>query len=375
MYGVVEATNLPSPMVHLDLATHLNHRAFGDGADVDGFGQHYLPKHNEPSTLVVSGGLLSFANPFSRDQGASTLDNICIQDNNKPHIVYEFSNSTSSSLGGLYILASSSHGPVIANVKVIYQDSSSSVSQIVVPDWQQEKDLNQVEKWDWIARPISNSNTLGGLYSIPVYLDPARTVISIEMALPSQLQSSSPSSPPRNNNGAVDPTSAAAAAAVHSSPSRKDDPFAPSIHLFAITALSTPTTSTTANTNHALTRGSAIQMTAARASRRFWNEDTALIPVLLIRLHNVGTLWLDNVTLSVSSTVGPAVETVYPGKLDHLAPGHVSSLDIGIRVNGANDDAPTDLHVQIKTLQGAILLEQTVGILLSSPTAYQTTKR
>ncbi|KAI8331058.1 glycoside hydrolase superfamily [Chlamydoabsidia padenii] len=366
IYGGVLSLNLTSPVIHLNLANQFNHRAFGDGANVDGFGQHYLSQHKEPQELSIGGGLITFANPIPSRSGDTSFDNICIQGNDKPHLVYEFSNSTPP-IGGLYLLISSSHGPVITNVKILYQDASLSVSRLVIPDWQQEKDLDQVEKWDGLTRPVSNSDTLGGIYSIPVYLDPARTVISIEITIPSQ---ESTLSSPRNNNGAIDLSAA-------TSPSlqrQQGDPFSPSIHLFAITALANSIPMSTTTNDALTTRSAALHMTAARATRRFWNNDTILIPVLLFRLHNVGSVWVDDIILTVTSDLG--VKTIYPGKLDHIAPGHVSSLDVGIQIDlDPSYNGATDIQVQVKTIHNTLLLEKSIQLTLVQHSSYQTIKR
>ncbi|ORZ24074.1 glycoside hydrolase superfamily [Absidia repens] len=72
-------------------------------------------------------------------------------------------------------------------------------------------------------------------------------------------------------------------------------------------------------------------------------------------------------TVSVKSH---RVKTMYPGKLDHLAPGHVSSLDIGIQLTAFNGDIEMDdLHFQVATSQGVLLLDKTIQ--LSLPTQQQ----
>ncbi|KAI8093869.1 glycoside hydrolase superfamily [Halteromyces radiatus] len=318
LFHVIESTWIP-----LDLESHFNHRAFGQDANVDGLGQHYIPKQNEPKQLMVG---VPFKNAIDGIQN----DNICIQGTDQSWIQL----SQQQSMGALYLLVSSSHGPVVTDIQVKYQDDSVSVSRLVIPDWQQEQDPHQVEKWEMITRPVSNSQQLGGLYSIPVYLDPAKTPISLMITIPSVLSTSSFS---RGNNGNIQK---------ETKTTTTTGLFAPSIHVFAATVM---------------TSTNALQMTAARATRRFWNQDAALIPVLLVRLHNIGPLAMMT-PISVTAT-SRSIRTIHPGSLDHLAPGHVASLDIGIEVAPMNDDMD-NIRIQVITAD-KIILDETIQLSLS----------
>ena len=148
----------------------LNNRGCGPNGDFDNLGNSFALEKGKNNTIVsVPGSILSFHTHIGENK-----DNVAAQGQKIPLTLPE-------TTGALYLLVSSSHGPVPdAETTVQYYDSTTSVSRMDVPDWQ-EGQLNQVlDRTLGIPWKISNGNT-GAFYVIPVYIDPSKSVRALQL--------------------------------------------------------------------------------------------------------------------------------------------------------------------------------------------------
>ncbi|KAG0185384.1 hypothetical protein DFQ28_009411 [Apophysomyces sp. BC1034] len=142
----------------LDLRKVFNNQAFGEGGDFDGLGNYFMRDNiTNPSLLV----------PFDvQDTG---LDNM-VADGQEITL-------SNASLGAIYLLVSASHGPVTADVEVIYMDGIQTNTVLSLPDWQTSH-LDQMDRADVLFSKACNGVS-AALFSMPIFVDPLRRVQSI----------------------------------------------------------------------------------------------------------------------------------------------------------------------------------------------------
>ncbi|KAG2215538.1 hypothetical protein INT45_010724 [Circinella minor] len=238
----------------------LNNRGCGPNGDFDNLGNSFAIEKGKNNTIVsVPGSILSFHTHIGENK-----DNVVAQGQKIPLTLPK-------STGALYLLASSFYGPVPdAETIIQYQDSTTSVSRINVPDWQ-EGQLNQVlDRTLGIPWKISNGNT-GAFYVIPVYIDPSKSVRALQLP--------------------------------------NDD----RIHVFAIQSLGSIKES----------KKGGIHIISARPTQ-LWDDHGRQI--VRVRIHNTSPETIKDIQVNIKNGGG---QTTIP----RLAPGHFTVINVGVPNN------------------------------------------
>ncbi|KAK4519824.1 uncharacterized protein ATC70_010067 [Mucor velutinosus] len=250
--------------VHVNIDRWLNNKAFGANADFDGVGTYFeLDSFQHPELLV--------------QYKSSTSD---IHDNIQPstanHVVIPLQQQQQAAvrnvtLGALYMLVSSSHGPCTLDITVTYRDATKDKTTLSLPDWQ-DRYTNQMERYQAIQYPLSNSNQ-GALFSVPIFVNPSKVPVSVTI-----------------------PSTAKEAA----------------IHIFAITAyIARPT----------------LFIASIRPTREWINDQHQVVQV---NLHNLNSKWVQNARVHVSSSQVSMMEVGY---IKAIAPGHTRSVRVIVRAH------------------------------------------
>ncbi|KAI8064512.1 alpha-L-fucosidase-domain-containing protein [Gongronella butleri] len=195
---------------------------------------------------------------------------------------------------------------------------------------------------------------------MPIYTDPAKSVSKLSVSLIPTV-TSEPPNPPRGNGSSPPPLA---------SKSSDGSAFSPALHVFGATLL--------LSSDDQAGRG--VQVTGARASHRFWQDDggsgapagpldaasranAQLSPVILLRLANLGNSPLSSVTVHLN---GSQISTIHPGQLAYLAPGHMATLEVGIEPSIASANAADVTILVYDSANGTLLLQQDVTNLAFS---------
>ncbi|KAL9547918.1 hypothetical protein MBANPS3_005937 [Mucor bainieri] len=266
--------------IHINIDKWLNNKAFGANADFDGLGTFFkLDSFQHPDLLVpYYKSSTSTSDIHDSIQQSSTADDLVIplpqqqQQTAKRNVT----------LGALYMLVSSSHGPCTLDITITYHDGTHDKTTLSLPDWQ-DPHTSQMERYQAIQYPLSNGNQ-GALFSVPIFVNPSKRPISLTVPPP-------PPPPPSTSN-----TEAA-------------------IHIFAITAY----TSTTA----------ALLVTSIRPTHEWINDQHQVVQV---NLHNLHSKWVQNAYVHVR---GSQVSTVEAGQIKAIAPGHTHSVRVVVQANSS----------------------------------------
>ncbi|KAI9250532.1 alpha-L-fucosidase-domain-containing protein [Phascolomyces articulosus] len=245
----------PPSTTETQLYPWLNNRGCGSKGDFDTQGNAFALEKGKNNTIVpVPGSILSFHTHIGE-----TKDNVAAQGQTIPLVLPE-------STGALYLLVSSSFGPVPdAEIIIQYHDSTKSISRIDVPDWQ-ESQLNQVlDRTLGIPWKVSNGNT-GAFYVIPVYVNPSKRIRALQLP--------------------------------------KDD----RVHVFAIQPLG-PNKE----------KGGAHIVSARPA--QLWDDQGRQI--IRIRIHNTSPETIKDIQVSIQNGGGQAL-------IPRLAPGHFTMVNVGV---------------------------------------------
>ncbi|CAO3616869.1 unnamed protein product [Cunninghamella blakesleeana] len=352
---------LASSFIQLDLQPQMNHRACGDGADVDNQGNYYIKKNNEPAVIKV-GGALPYLNPLygSNDHN----DNIQIQqlqnnNNDEYQLVFEFSKmknqlnqlnqnrSSSNFLKGMYFLISASHGPITAEFKINYNNGEFYKTQLVIPDWQEVVSFSsshQVEKYNLLQRSLSHSSNQGNMYSLPIFINTTLPKDTLPLNIMAKILSSSKTTTDRGNNGEIQKKSKRSILTRDNS--------SPSIHIFSATAIYSYDNHNNDIQQKEEEKGKgnkySITITSARATRRYMKNVSPLSPIFILRLHNTGDTILKDLDIEVFST---SIKTIYPGKLKALASSQIALVDIGLEITHPIDknNELQDIYIKVSS--------------------------
>lgn len=292
--------------IFIDLSKYLNNKgASGHGSNFDGTGAYF--KHPIPSSI----GTISFQLPPAENP---SLDNIVSLSQTIP--------LPSLSLGGIYLLCAVNHGPLVANLVIVYQDGSHTTTTLNLPDWQVQH-THQITRLDLISHPL-NTNYNGTLLSVPLLLDPSKPVSHLSLPYTNPIGS-----------------------------------FRPSLHIFAITALTT-----TSN----------IKIISVKGTTR-WYQDKPSYQIISVDLHNTSPHWL----LSTSILIyGALLKTKHEGRLNRLAPGHKATIEVVIYTLRKTRE-PTDILIELLNTNRNLIMEPVqiphveIGLDLEfNPTSIQT---
>lgn len=277
-------TKVSAAQSYIDLDGYLNNKGVsGEGSDFDGAGNYFTCPLLSKDTAISFGGIgfqLSEDNNQHYDNVISLGQIITLP---------------KQQLGGIYMLTSVSHGPITANVVVVYQDGTTTTTVINIPDWQ-VRHSTQIERIDILPCRISNGFT-ASLASTPLLLDPSKTVSHLVL-------------PYTNPHGS----------------------FKPVLHVFGITTV-------------AMSEG--VKVISAKGTRR-WSEDRGEYQIITVRVHNTSPNWASDLSVFIE---GALLKTKYHGNIKRLAPGHILTVDVAILTLRKKRE-PTDIYVEVLNPMG-----------------------
>ncbi|KAL9541745.1 hypothetical protein PS6_010167 [Mucor atramentarius] len=246
----------------VNIGPWLNNKAFGANADFDGVGTYFEYESFQHPELLVK-----YESPTSRNNDniqQSTANDVVIPLQQQAAI-------RNVTLGALYMLVSSSHGPSTLDITITYHDATTDRTTLSLPDWQDQY-THQMERYQAVRYSLSNNN-LGALFSVPVYVNPSKMPISISI-------------PPTDKESAI--------------------------HIFAMTAYPTHPS---------------LLVSSIRPTNEWINDQHQVVQV---NLHNLDSNWVQNARVHVSSS---QVRTIEPGYIKAIAPGHTRSVRVIVQAH------------------------------------------
>ena len=148
--------------VSVDIQSLLDHQAFGENANFDGFGGAF-----EGSLDLTNKQLLVQYTTYGMRQ-----DNIVVDGQSIP--------LAKDLLGAIYMLVSATNGPLTVPVKVTYQDGSQDTSMLSLPDWKDDH-VDHMDRFKVVSFPSNVENVSGALFSVPVYINSSKIPTSIKL--------------------------------------------------------------------------------------------------------------------------------------------------------------------------------------------------
>jgi alpha-L-fucosidase len=265
--SIIQRREEPRNFVSFDLGPWMNNKAFGDEADFDGVGT-FFSEHS----LQSSGMLINYPVNNSTAKG---FDHIKI--NEEITIPLRTTDDYAPiPLGTLYLLVSSTRGPLTAKITVSYTDQTQDSTTLSLPDWQDNL-IDQIERYQPVQLPLSNGKK-GAMFSTPIYVNPEKTPTQLHLL-----------------QGQKTPSEAA-------------------LHVFSVVG-------------HRATQNKLI-ITSVQATQEWIN---AREQVIVVRVHNVGTDYIKNVSLHVSHRQeGGQVKTTKESVIKSIAPGHTYMAHVTI---------------------------------------------
>jgi hypothetical protein len=277
----------------INLGLFANNRgASGPGSNFDGTG-NYFDCALLHETVVSVGNINFCLNAAFNDNIMCRGQTLTLQ--NVPY-------------GALYILAAVNHGPITADITIVYQDGSQSTTTLNLPDWQVAYP-QQIHRLDHTTCKLNN-RIEGTLVLAPVLVDPSKNVSRIIL--------------PYNNPLGW---------------------YTPALHIFAITAVS-------------VSKG--VTVVHAKGTHR-WREEEfdtqkRLYQIVTVRVHNTSPEWMENMSVFVK---GELFKTQYHGIIKRLAPGHITNVDVAIRTI-RKGRTTTSIEVEILDAFGKAVTETTL---------------
>ncbi|KAG2171938.1 hypothetical protein INT43_001414 [Umbelopsis isabellina] len=253
----------PAQFTPVSLTNYYNNQGIGSGASLDGMGGGF------PFNLIPNGGIINVGN---------ILYNLTMQGNDNIAVSGQSLAVTPHTYGALYILATATYGPYANNITVVYDDGSSDITSIVVPDWQSDGVYVGFQSPSIIMKH-SVADVTGYMFSIPIYVNPKKNLTKVTLP-----------------GGTFNIGTSA-------------------LHIFAASAVQAANDS-----DLSFVRAVATSSKVPDDSGKLWQMVEADV-------HNSGTQWARGVQVRV---MGYGVKTVVPGTIEFLAPGQRQTVYIGV---------------------------------------------
>ncbi|GAN02175.1 glycoside hydrolase family 29 protein [Mucor ambiguus] len=281
--------------IHVNLDPWLNNKAFGANADFDGVGTYFeLDSFQHPELLVP---YISATSGIHDNIQQSTANDVVIPLQQQAAVA-------NVTLGALYMLVSSSHGPCTLDITITYHDATRDETTLSLPDWQDQY-TSQMERYQAIQYTLSNSNQ-GALFSVPIFVSPSKIPVSITI-----------------------PSTA------------KED----AIHIFAITAY---------------TVQPSLLMVSIRPTHEWINDQHQVVQV---NLHNLHSKWVQNARLHVRSS---QVSTIEAGHIKAIAPGHTRSVRVIVQAHAnATSDGVVSVQLTYGSNSNSMTIDASLSFLTS----------
>lgn len=272
----------------IDINPWLDNKGFGSTANFDDSGT-YFDGSLDTSDLLIK---------YNTNHDTQIYDNI---KSNGQMIALKY-----SPLGAIYMLVSTSHGPMTASVNITYTDGSQDSTVLSLPDWQDEF-VNQMDRYQVLTYATNIKGRQASVFSAPIFVNPSKIPAYLILPLAS--------------NGYE------------------------TMHVFAVTAYD-----------------SSNAITASVESTDEWINETD--QVILVKIHNTSPFWIKDVTVNISSSNN--VKTVKKGVLEAIAPGHAQMVQVIVRKTQQQTQA--SVTVTLMYIEGGITTTKKSVALLALET-------
>ncbi|CEP08256.1 hypothetical protein [Parasitella parasitica] len=253
-----------SKIIQINIGHWFNNRAFGANGDFDGVGTYFQQDSLHKSELLINYRDISLHN-------TTFNDNIQQLNTNDMVIPLQKTAAKNVTLGAIYMLVSSSHGPCTVDIAVTYSDATIDETTLSLPDWQ-DQHTHHMERYQAVQYRLSNRGQ-GALFNVPIYVNPTKVPVSLTL-------------PATDSEAAM--------------------------HVFAITGYH---------------RSSLLLVSSIRPTNEWINDQHQVIQV---NLHNLDSKWVQDTQVHVSSD---QVRTVEPGLVRAIAPGHTQTVRVIVQAH------------------------------------------
>ncbi|KAI8879202.1 glycoside hydrolase family 29 protein [Backusella circina FSU 941] len=267
----------------LDISHLFNSKAFGADGNIDGLGGHFAVDTPFSKKDMITHSLV----PFSKSQtiASKRYDNIQVANSQT------FQLSGKDPLGALYLLITSTHGPVTAKVEVLYTDQTKDHSMVILPDWQ-DPFLNEIDRFEVLLFPLGDHlDRSGGLFSVPIFVNPSKTPVSLIIS------------------------------------KEKGDQ---QIHLFGVT-------------EYAVRESNSLIIVGVQPTNQ-WISRTE--QVMVVKIQNTGSKWITHASVHVMGHGRGSIQTITRGYVEEIAPGHIQTTQVTVQYDSDH------LQKQQKNLSG-----------------------
>lgn len=276
----------------INIEKMFDNKAFGNLANFDGGGAFFSGKIDTSQLLINYN--------TRRDQ---LYDNIRA---NRQEIPLNF-----TQLGAIYMLVSASHGPLTNDVSIVYKDGTKDTTTLSLPDWQ-DKFVNHMDRYQAIQYPTSIVGQQGALFSVPVYVNPAK--IPNHLLLPAHADGYK------------------------------------TMHLFSVTAY----------------KSANIIITGVQSTNEWINHKDQII---LVTVQNTGSLWIKDASVQINHV---DVKTVKKGTVKAVAPGHIQTVQVIVQKFKQQKDVNMTVTVIYDENRTSMTSTKVVTLILDSyPNQYK----
>lgn len=272
----------------INLRNHLNNKGTsGPGSNFDGTGSYFMCDNNKEEITV---GTINY-------QLASQpkFDNVVSLGQIIPLPAHQ--------VGGMYLLGAVNHGPLTADLVLVYADGSQTVTTLNVPDWQ-VKHTDQIARLAIHSCPL-NTGYHGHLFSVPLLVDPALPLSHLLLPYTNPIGS-----------------------------------FRPSLHIFSISTLPL---------------AADLKVVAAKGTTE-WVSESKQYQIITVTVQNTSPAWISNAYVYVTASL---LKTKYRGHIKRLAPGHHVTVQVAVSTIQKKRESRR-VSVEVEDAEGTSLCEPTV---------------
>jgi hypothetical protein len=260
----------PNEFHSLDISHLFNSKAFGKDGNIDGLGGHFAVETPFSKKDMITHSLV----PFSKVQTTTNegYDNVQLANSQTIQL------SGKDPLGALYLLISSTHGPVTVNAMVQYADQTKDNSVINLPDWQ-DPFLNEIDRFEVLQFPLGDHlDRSGGLFSVPIFVNPSKIPVSLTI-------------------------------------SKKDGD--QQVHLFGVT-------------EYVVRESNSLIIVGVQPTHEWISRSEQ---IMAVKIHNTGTKWITHSSVHIMGHGKGSIQTITRGYVARIAPGHIQTTQVTVQYN------------------------------------------
>ncbi|GAA5814224.1 hypothetical protein MFLAVUS_007718 [Mucor flavus] len=274
----------------INLRNHLNNKGTsGPRSNFDGTGSYFMCDNNKEDITV---GTINYQLTATSQ---TKFDNVVSLGQIIPLPAHH--------VGGMYLLGAVNHGPLTADLVIVYADGSQTVTTLNIPDWQ-VKHTDQITRLDIHSCPL-NTGYHGHLFSVPLLVNPALPLSHLLLPYTNPIGS-----------------------------------FLPSLHIFSIATL--PPVAD-------------LKVVAAKGTRE-WVSESKPYQIITVIVQNTSPAWISDAYVSVTASL---LKTKYRGHIKRLAPGHHVTVQVAVSTIQKKRESRR-VSVVVEDAEGTSMCEPTV---------------